>query len=417
MEQNTMQKLQRPEAAREPTEFDALPISEEVRRAVSAMGFSTMTEVQRKALPVMLAGREVIAKAPTGTGKTCAFGIPLIENILPEEQRIRALILAPTRELAQQITEELRLLAKYRPELRIATLYGGQPIERQFSALKRYPQIVVATPGRLLDHWNRRTVRLDGVQNLVLDECDEMLNMGFYKDVCKIIDKTPKNRKLYLFSATLSREVLDISWLYQTDAEEITVERSERSKPKIAQYCLESVGSQKASDCVRLIRSGSYERVIIFCNTKYMVDNLNRTLQKQGLNCDCLHGDMRQSLRNQVMGAFREGKLKVLIATDVAARGIDVDDVDMVINYDVPDENAFYLHRIGRTARAGKEGVAYTLYAPDQVSHFKEVLRLTGSQAKKMRFDEFGRLEEIPEIEAERQPMRAPSPPKLRRNR
>lgn len=417
MEQNKMQKLQRPEAAREPTEFDALPISEEVRRAVSAMGFSTMTEVQRKALPVMLAGREVIAKAPTGTGKTCAFGIPLIENILPEEQRIRALILAPTRELAQQITEELRLLAKYRPELRIATLYGGQPIERQFSALKRYPQIVVATPGRLLDHWNRRTVRLDGVQNLVLDECDEMLNMGFYKDVCKIIDKTPKNRKLYLFSATLSREVLDISWLYQTDAEEITVERSERSKPKIAQYCLESVGSQKASDCVRLIRSGSYERVIIFCNTKYMVDNLNRTLQKQGLNCDCLHGDMRQSLRNQVMGAFREGKLKVLIATDVAARGIDVDDVDMVINYDVPDENAFYLHRIGRTARAGKEGVAYTLYAPDQVSHFKEVLRLTGSQAKKMRFDEFGRLEEIPEIEAERQPMRAPSPPKLRRNR
>ena len=417
MEQNKMQKLQRPEAAREPTEFDALPISEEVRRAVSAMGFSTMTEVQRKALPVMLAGREVIAKAPTGTGKTCAFGIPLIENILPEEQRIRALILAPTRELAQQITEELRLLAKYRPELRIATLYGGQPIERQFSALKRYPQIVVATPGRLLDHWNRRTVRLDGVQNLVLDECDEMLNMGFYKDVCKIIDKTPKNRKLYLFSATLSREVLDISWLYQTDAEEITVERSERSKPKIAQYCLESVGSQKASDCVRLIRSGSYERVIIFCNTKYMVDNLNRTLQKQGLNCDCLHGDMRQSLRNQVMGAFREGKLRVLIATDVAARGIDVDDVDMVINYDVPDENAFYLHRIGRTARAGKEGVAYTLYAPDQVSHFKEVLRLTGSQAKKMRFDEFGRLEEIPEIEAERQPMRAPSPPKLRRNR
>ena len=417
MEQNKMQKLQRPEAAREPTEFDALPISEEVRRAVSAMGFSTMTEVQRKALPVMLAGREVIAKAPTGTGKTCAFGIPLIENILPEEQRIRALILAPTRELAQQITEELRLLAKYRPELRIATLYGGQPIERQFSALKRYPQIVVATPGRLLDHWNRRTVRLDGVQNLVLDECDEMLNMGFYKDVCKIIDKTPKNRKLYLFSATLSREVLDISWLYQTDAEEITVERSERSKPKIAQYCLASVGSQKASDCVRLIRSGSYERVIIFCNTKYMVDNLNRTLQKQGLNCDCLHGDMRQSLRNQVMGAFREGKLKVLIATDVAARGIDVDDVDMVINYDVPDENAFYLHRIGRTARAGKEGVAYTLYAPDQVSHFKEVLRLTGSQAKKMRFDEFGRLEEIPEIEAERQPMRAPSPPKLRRNR
>jgi ATP-dependent RNA helicase DeaD len=373
--------------------------------------------VQRKALPVMLAGREVIAKAPTGTGKTCAFGIPLIENILPEEQRIRALILAPTRELAQQITEELRLLAKYRPELRIATLYGGQPIERQFSALKRHPQIVVATPGRLLDHWNRRTVRLDGVQNLVLDECDEMLNMGFYKDVCKIIDKTPKNRKLYLFSATLSREVLDISWLYQTDAEEITVERSERSKPKIAQYCLESVGSQKASDCVRLIRSGSYERVIIFCNTKYMVDSLNRTLQKQGLNCDCLHGDMRQSLRNQVMGAFREGKLKVLIATDVAARGIDVDDVDMVINYDVPDENAFYLHRIGRTARAGKEGVAYTLYAPDQVSHFKEVLRLTGSQAKKMRFDGFGRLEEVPEIEAERQPMRAPSPPKLRRNR
>ena len=183
----------------------------------------------------------------------------------------------------------------------------------------------------------------------------------------------------------------------------------------IAQYYLESAGSQKVTDCERLIRQGQYGRVMIFCNTKHMADSLSQKLKKRGLDCDCLHGDMRQSLRNQVMGAFREGRLSVLIATDVAARGIDVDDVDAVINYDVPDENAFYLHRIGRTARAGKEGVAYTLYAPDQASRLKEVLRLTGSQAKQVRFDGFGRLQEVEQ--QKREPMRAPSPPKLRRNR
>ena len=404
-----------PEHAPRETEFDALPISPEVKRAIARMGFTVMTQVQRAALPVLLEGREVIAKAPTGTGKTCAFGIPIIESIEEGEQKVRALILSPTRELAVQITQELRALARFKPDLRIVTLYGGQPIERQIEALKRRPQIVVATPGRLLDHYNRRTVRLDAVRRVVLDECDEMLNMGFYKDVRKIIDRTPKERKLDLFSATLSREVLDISWLYQRDAEEILVERTEQSKPKIAQYYLESAGSQKVTDCERLIRQGQYGRVMIFCNTKHMADSLSQKLKKRGLDCDCLHGDMRQSLRNQVMGAFREGRLSVLIATDVAARGIDVDDVDAVFNYDVPDENAFYLHRIGRTARAGKEGVAYTLYAPDQASRLKEVLRLTGSQAKQVRFDGFGRLQEVEQ--QKREPMRAPSPPKLRRNR
>ena len=414
MEHNTAQP--KPEQPRQTTEFDELPISQEVKQAIAEMGFITMTQVQREALPPLLAGKEVIAKAPTGTGKTCAFGIPIIESIAPDEQRVRALILAPTRELAVQITQELRALARFKPHIRMVTLYGGQPIDRQLSALKRRPQIVVATPGRLLDHYNRRTVRLDGVQRVVLDECDEMLNMGFYKDVRKIIEKTPKTRKLDLFSATISREVLDISWLYQREAEEITVERSEESRPKIAQYRMESVGSQKARDCEKLIRLGEYARVIIFCNTKHMVDSLTHTLQKAGLDCDCLHGDMRQSLRNQVMGAFREGKLQVLIATDVAARGIDVDDVEAVINYDLPDENAFYLHRIGRTARAGKEGVAYTFYAPDQLSRLKEVLRLTGSQASMVRFNGFGKLEEV-EQQEKREPMRAPSPPKLRRNR
>ena len=225
-----------PEHAPRETEFDALPISPEVKRAIAQMGFTVMTQVQRAALPVLLEGREVIAKAPTGTGKTCAFGIPIIESIEEGEQKVRALILSPTRELAVQITQELRALARFKPDLRIVTLYGGQPIERQIEALKRRPQIVVATPGRLLDHYNRRTVRLDAVRRVVLDECDEMLNMGFYKDVRKIIDRTPKERKLDLFSATLSREVLDISWLYQRDAEEILVERTEQSKPKIAQY-------------------------------------------------------------------------------------------------------------------------------------------------------------------------------------
>ncbi|MBQ3076532.1 MAG: DEAD/DEAH box helicase [Clostridia bacterium] len=411
-----MTRENHPADPRPETEFDSLPISDPIKRALYDMGFTAMTEVQRKVLPALMEGHEVIAKAPTGTGKTCAFGIPLLEAVDPDSGELQALVLAPTRELAQQITAELRLLAKYKPELRFATLYGGQPIGRQMEALKRHPQIVVATPGRLLDHSNRRSVNLATVRCVILDECDEMLNMGFYKDVRKIIEKTAKGRHLSMFSATISREVLDISWLYQRDAAEITVERTGDTKPRITQYCLESVGIQKAIDCGRLIAAGGFSRVMIFCNTRYMVEALTRTLQKRGLDCDCIHGEMRQSLRNQVMGAFREGRLPVLVATDVAARGIDIDDVEAVINYDVPEENAFYLHRIGRTARAGKEGVAYTLFAADQRSRLKELLNLTGSTASMVRFDGFGRLEVLPD-EPQRQPMRAPSPPKLRRNR
>ncbi len=266
-------------------DIQELNVSPEIRSAVEAMGFEELTEIQEKAIPVLMEGREVIAKAPTGTGKTCAFGIPIIESIEEGEQKVRGPqgFCRPTRELCRSDYAGAAGAPSSPEGLRIVTVYGGQPIERQIEALKRRPQIVVATPGRLLDHYNRRTVRLDAVRRVVLDECDEMLNMGFYKDVRKIIDRTPKERKLDLFSATLSREVLDISWLYQRDAEEILVERTEQSKPKIAQYYLESAGSQKVTDCERLIRQGQYGRVMIFCNTKHMADSLSQKLKKRGL--------------------------------------------------------------------------------------------------------------------------------------
>lgn len=368
--------------------YSEMNLPGEIQRAVERMGFVELTEIQEKALPPMMEGKDVIAKAPTGTGKTCAFGIPLLVDLNRQSDKTQALILAPTRELAQQITEDLVDLSHFMEGVHIACLYGGQPIQKQFDRLKKGPQIIVATPGRLMDHMKRRTVHLNSVTRVVLDEADEMLDMGFYKDVTKILDSLKNKKQLGMFSATISREVMDIGWLYQRDPVEITVQPVQDSMPKITQYSVATTGRNKLSDVAAIIVNEKHERVMIFCNTKYTTGMLANQLARLNFNVDCLHGDLSQKERNSIMERFKAGELSVLAATDVAARGIDVEDVDAVINYDMPQSNEYYTHRIGRTGRAKKKGVAYLLYMPDEKKRLKEMVRLTRSNVTPMRFDE-----------------------------
>jgi len=352
-------------------------VAPEILRAVEDMGFTAMTEVQEKAIPVMLAGREIIAKAPTGTGKTCAFGIPLVQRASADAPWIQSVVLCPTRELCTQIVDELRALAKYREGVRVAAIYGGQAMKPQIEALKKNPQIVVATPGRLLDHMKRRTIRVNKVSTVVLDEADEMLDMGFFKDVRHILDSLPKKEQMVMFSATISREVMDIGWLYQRDAEEITVRPVEESRPRITQYCCCTTGRKRFNDLLAILKKEDLDRVLVFCNTKYNTAMICDMLTRQGIPAQCIHGDMIQKDRNRVMAKFKEGGLPVLVATDVAARGIDVTDIDAVINYDFPTDNETYVHRIGRTARARKEGISYLFYSPDERTRLKNLIRYT----------------------------------------
>ncbi len=368
--------------------YSELDLPEELRRAVDLMGFTEMTQVQEQAIPVMLAGRDIIAKAPTGTGKTCAFGIPVIMNIDKQLKKPQALIMAPTRELAQQITEDLRELAHFLPEIRIVTLYGGANITRQIESLQKGVQIIVATPGRMQDHINRRTVDISAIKTIVLDEADEMLNMGFYKDVRKILDTVKSKKVLAMFSATISREVMDIGWLYQRDAEEITVQPIEDNQPKIKQYSILTTGRNKLADMAALIVKNDYKRVMVFCNTKYTTAMLANQLADLNFHADCLHGDLSQAERNKIMADFRAGNIPILIATDVAARGIDVSDVDVVFNYDVPQSNEFYTHRIGRTGRAKQEGVAYLLYTKEERQRVRDMLRYTRNETEPIAFDD-----------------------------
>ncbi|MBQ7485849.1 MAG: DEAD/DEAH box helicase [Oscillospiraceae bacterium] len=371
--------------------FSSFGLSEATIRAVARKNYQISTPVQAGCIPPMLAGRDVIAKAPTGTGKTMAFGIPIIERIDASAETVQAVILAPTRELAIQITDEMREIAVYHDGVRLVCLYGGQPIGRQIEALRRKPQIVVATPGRLSDHMKRRTVRLDAVKTVVLDEADRMLDMGFIADVTRILDKIPSRENLGMFSATISREVMDISWIYQRDPEEITVQATRENKPDILQYRIELPSEQKVDAIARIITREGYDRVICFCNTKGSTERLNKFLQLRGLDAKCIHGDIPQRKREEIMQQFRAGKLRVFVATDVAARGIDVDDVDAVFNFEVPEENEYYVHRIGRTGRAKKHGVAYTLLSdfPSRM-RLDTIARNTRSQIIPATVDETG---------------------------
>lgn len=362
----------------------------EIIRATQAMGYTEMTEIQQKAIPLMLAGHDMIAKAPTGTGKTVAFGIPILQKAAGFPAGApKAVVLSPTRELAQQIAQDLANLAQFLPEIRVVCVYGGAGLEKQQKQLKAGCQIVVATPGRLMDHYRHHALDLSQVTTIVLDEADEMLNMGFYKDVRGIIDLLKSRESLSMFSATISREVLDIGWLYQHDAAEVDVQPVQESSPKIAQYKLLTTGRDKLADLAQIIISKDYKRVMVFCNTKYNTGMLANQLARLHFNVDCLHGDLSQAERNRIMQRFKAGEINVLVATDVAARGIDVSDVDAVINYDVPEENEHYTHRIGRTGRAKREGASYLFYTKDEQKRVDTLLRLTRNtdECRSVHFD------------------------------
>lgn len=367
--------------------FSSLPVDAAILQAVEQMGFQQMTEVQSKAIPPMLTGRDVIAKAPTGTGKTCAFGIPLIQRVDTDSSDVQAIILAPTRELATQICDDLRQLTQFLPQLRTVVVYGGQSMEKQKQQLKKGAQILVATPGRLLDLMQHRSVVLSKVSMAVLDEADKMLDMGFYKDVRKILDSLKGLKQMCMFSATISREVMDIGWLYQRDPEEITVLPVQDSEPKIDQYSIQCIGREKIEIILRLMKQFEVSRAIVFCNTKYTTGMVAEQLYAQGLNTACLHGDMRQSERNKIMEQYKAGEIDILVATDVAARGIDVSDIQVVFNYDIPQENDAYLHRIGRTGRAKKEGISFVLHSKDEQKRLDNIIHYTRSHIIALEMD------------------------------
>ena len=387
--------------------FKDLGLSEKMLKALEKKGYGYPTTIQQQAIPEFLQWKDVIAKAPTGTGKTFAFGIPMIEHIDLEDEAVQGLILAPTRELAIQIGDELRSLLTYYQGIRVAVLYGGAGIVGQAKQLEKKPQIVVATPGRLMDHYNRKNIRFDKIQTVVLDEADRMLDMGFFKDVTRIIEKVKNRRNLGLFSATISQEVMTVSWMYQRDEVEITVEPRQEDRPDIDQYSITVPNLQKTEATLRLIRSQGFERVMIFCNTKHMCQRLSDDFRRAGADCDCIHGDIRQSQREKTMQRYRDGKLAILIATDVASRGIDVDDVECVINFDVPAENEYYVHRIGRTGRAKRKGVAYSIIGnfPEKAK-LDEIAKYSNYQIKPMLLGEDGTLTE--------EEIKAPTPAKKR---
>ena len=371
-----------------PESFEEMDLSREILQAVSAMGFTAPSTVQARTIPLMMEGNDINAIAPTGTGKTCAFGIPMLEYVQLKDSRVQEVVLAPTRELALQIGEELTQLAKFIQGVRIAVLYGGQSISKQISLLKRKPQIIIATPGRLLDHMQRRNISLSAVHTMVLDEADEMLNMGFVKDVTKIIEAAPTDRQLVLFSATTNQDVLTIAWKYQHDPVEVTVEATKEDRPQITQYVISTEQNEKTDHLMYLLDADVYGRVMIFCNTKFMTDKLTSRLVKEGYDAQCLHGDIPQAKRNVVMNDFKRGKFPILVSTDVAARGIDVDDVEAVINYDLPNENEYYLHRIGRTGRAHKHGVSFSLVTFRESVRMDEILKYMLTQPIPLHFED-----------------------------
>ena len=376
--------------------FDTLNLSPEIMKALEKRGIELSTPVQAGCIPPMMEWKDVVAKAPTGTGKTFAYGIPIVEHIDPEDETVQAVILAPTRELAIQITDEIRDLAAFRPGVRTVCLYGGAPIGKQIDTLKKHPQIVVATPGRLSDHMKRRTVRVDTARTVVLDEADRMLDMGFIHDVTRLLDRMNKRKNLGLFSATISREVMDIAWVYQRDAEEITVRADEQNKPDIKQFRMEVASNEKADVITKILKETGFDRCMAFCNTKGNTERICKFLQMRGVNAECIHGDIPQKRREEVMNRFRQGQIAVFVSTDVAARGIDVDDVDIVFNCDIPDENQDYVHRIGRTGRAKRQGVAVSLIA-DYPSKLRidDIAAKTRNEIVPVRFNAEGHLEVI----------------------
>ena len=376
--------------------FKELNLSAPLLRAVQEAGYETPSPIQAAAIPPVLAGRDLMGCAQTGTGKTAAFALPMLDRLTANAPRrkgaVRALILTPTRELALQIGESFEAYGKYL-KLRSTVIFGGVGQAPQVEALKKGVDILIACPGRLNDLIGQGFIDLSALEIFVLDEADRMLDMGFVRDVTHILDTMPRRRNLGMFSATISREVLDISWVYQRDPVEITVQADQENRPDIVQYSLQVERSEKAEVMAHLLDMGGYERVIAFCNTKNMTDRLAGLLDMRGISCAAIHGDIPQAVREKTLQKFREGKMRVLVATDVAARGLDIDDVDAVFNYDVPDENEYYIHRIGRTGRAKRHGVAFSLVSSVTESiRLDDIKKATGSQIRAVHFNDHGDL-------------------------
>ncbi|QQT90721.1 DEAD/DEAH box helicase [Peptoniphilus harei] len=365
--------------------FSDLNLSSELLHAIDDLGFESPSEVQEASIPIILEGRDVLAQAQTGTGKTASFGIPIIEGMEENAKDLQALVLVPTRELARQVSEELKKLAKYKKFINIVPIYGGADMGKQLRDLKRGASIVVGTPGRVMDHMKRKTIRLDGLKFLTFDEADEMFDMGFRDDMKTIIERTNPNRQTLFFSATFDNDIREFSRLYQRDPAKVIIEKKELTAEKIEQFYLELNRNMKTEILNRLILIHKPKKSIIFCNTKRMVEALEVEIAQRGYKVDSLHGDMRQSSRDNVMKKFRKGTIDVLIATDVAARGLDVSDIDLVFNYDLPQQAEYYVHRIGRTARAGKKGASFTFVTSRDYPKFKEIEKYANIKMEKMK--------------------------------
>lgn len=353
--------------------FEDLAISKDLLRAIQDVGFEEMTPIQAQAIPPILEGKDVIGQAQTGTGKTLAFGLPILESIQPKIKKLQAIVLCPTRELAIQVADEMKRILKFKKDVVILAVYGGQPIDRQIRVLKSGAHIMIGTPGRTIDHINRGTLKLDSIKTVVLDEADEMLNMGFIDDVEIILQKTPKERQTLLFSATMPKPILDLTRRYQRNPELIKVVHKQLTVPNVEQYYLDVKEGIKLDVLCRLIDLYGFKSSLIFCNMKRRVDEVVMHLEARGYPALGLHGDMTQQQRNHAMDKFKRNASEILVATDVAARGIDVENIEAVFNYDIPQDEEYYVHRIGRTARAGKSGLAFTFVVGRELYKLREI--------------------------------------------
>ena len=359
----------------ETVRFDELELDERILRAVADMGFEEASPIQAQAIPVQMEGRDIIGQAQTGTGKTAAFGIPLLQKIDPKSKKLQAVALCPTRELAIQVADEIRRLAKYMHGVKVLPIYGGQDIVKQIRSLKDGTQIIIGTPGRVMDHMRRKTVKFDNVHTVVMDEADEMLNMGFLEDMETILSQLPQERQTVMFSATMPPAILEIARKFQEEPVIVKVVKKELTVPKVTQYYYEVKPKSKVEVMCRLLDMYAPKLSVVFCNTKKQVDELVQALQGRGYFAEGLHGDLKQIQRDRVMGSFRNGKTEILVATDVAARGIDVDDVEAVFNYDLPQDDEYYVHRIGRTGRANREGIAFSFVVGKEVYKLRDIQR------------------------------------------
>lgn len=375
--------------------FTELNLSSDILKAVADMGFEETTPIQSLAIPKMLEGIDIIGQAQTGTGKTAAFGVPILEKVLPKEKKVQALIMCPTRELAIQVAEELKSLSKYKRGINIVPVYGGQPIVRQMSALNKGAHVVIGTPGRIIDHIERKTIKLNDTKIVVLDEADEMLDMGFRDDIELILGNLPEQKQTAFFSATMPREFLALTKKYQKNPVNIKVVHEKLTVPQTEQIYCEVREHQKVEALARFIDMADAKLSLVFCNTKKRVDEVAAQLQIRGYSADAIHGDMNQTQRDRVMDKFRNNKIEILVATDVAARGIDVDDVEAVFNFDIPQDIESYVHRIGRTGRAGRSGKAYSLVAGKDIYKIRDIQRYTKVNIRRMPVPSLADVENI----------------------